>query len=64
MLAFRHAGVVQAPQLGPLILRIPLAELVAEGKYPFFGARLFLVAARAADGSVEAELGDRFQQRH
>src|SRR5215831_12767571 len=30
VLALRHAGVVEIPQLGTLVLRIPLAELVAE----------------------------------
>ena len=59
-----HAGVVQIPQLGALVLRIPLAEFVAEGEDALLGARLFLVAAGAADAGVEAVLGDRLQQRH
>src|SRR5436309_4560145 len=62
--ALRHAGVVEVPQLRALVLRIPLAELVAEREYALLGARLFLVAARPADGGIEAELGDRLQQRH
>src|SRR5712692_2308248 len=62
--ALRHAGVVEVPQLRALVLRIPLAELVAEREYALLGARFFLVAARPADGGIEAELGDRLQQRH
>src|SRR5204862_4299158 len=49
VLALVHAPVVEVPELGPLVLRVPLAELVAKGKNPLLGARLFLVAPRAAD---------------
>src|SRR5712692_3527994 len=48
-----HTRVVQAPQLGTLVARVPLAELVAHRKYPLLGARFFLVAPRAADRRVE-----------
>src|SRR3954463_10245706 len=58
VLAGMHARVVQAPQLGPLVARIPLAEFVAEGEHAFLGARLLFVAARAADGGVELEFAD------
>src|SRR6185369_7269210 len=58
------AGVVQAPQFWALVLRVPLAELVAEGEDAFLGAGLFLVAAGAADAGVEAEFLDGFEQRH
>src|SRR6267378_5105843 len=64
VLALRHAGVVEIPQLRPLVLRVPLAEFVAERKYTFLCARLFFVAARAADRCIEAELRDCFQQRY
>ena len=57
-------AVVQVPQLGPLRLRIPLAELVAEGEHPLLGSRLLLVAAGAAERGVELVLADRAQQRH
>jgi hypothetical protein len=41
-----------------------LAEFVAEGKDAFLRARLFFVAAGAADAGVETVFGDRFQQGH
>src|SRR5712692_4507724 len=62
--ALRHAGVVEVPQLRALVLRIPLAELVAEREYALLGARLFLVAACSADGSVETEFRNGLQQRY
>src|SRR5206468_4212584 len=46
------------------VLRIPLAELVAEGEHALLGARLFLVAACSADGSVETEFRNGLQQRY
>ena len=64
VLAGVHARVVQAPQLGALVARVPLAELVAEREHALLGARLLLVAARAADGGVELEFGDRLEQGH
>src|SRR6267143_1683305 len=64
VLAGMHARVVQAPELGPLVARVPLAEFVAQREHALLGARLFLVAPRAADRGVEAELGDRLEQRH
>jgi len=63
VLALVAAGVVQVPQLGALVLRIPLTELVAETHNPFLGAGLFLVATGAADAGVEAEFFDGFEQR-
>jgi hypothetical protein len=59
-----HAGAVQVPQLGPLVARIPLSERVAEREDALLGARLLLVAPRAADQRVEAEFGDGVEQRH
>src|SRR5467141_777819 len=64
VLALRHSRVVQAPELGSLVLRVPLAELVAEREHALLGARLFLVAPRAADRGVERKLSDRFEQGH
>ena len=63
VLALAHTCVVEAPQLGPLHARVPLAEVVAEGEDPLLGARALLVAPRTAEGGVEAVLGDRVQQR-
>ena len=64
MLARADARVEQRPQLGPLLLGLPLAEAVAVAEDALLGARLFLVAARAADQAVEAVLLDRLEQRH
>ncbi len=64
MLARVHARVVQIPQLRPLVSGIPLAEAVAEREDALLGAGLFLVAPRAADAGVEAELFDGVEQGH
>src|SRR4029077_11627276 len=45
MSALADARVVQAPQLGPLHARVPLAEVVAEGEDPLLRAAPLLVAA-------------------
>ena len=63
MLAAVVAPVVEVPQLGALVLRVPLAELVAEGEEALLGAGLLLVAAGAAHHRVEAVLLDRVEQR-
>ena len=63
VLALVVAAVVQVPQLGPLGLRIPLAELVAEAEHPLLGAGLLLVAPGTAERGVELVLPDRAQQR-
>src|SRR5690606_17243974 len=41
--------VVEAPELGPLIFRVPLAETVAVREEALLGARLLLVAPGSAD---------------
>src|ERR687896_2626309 len=61
--ALPNPGVVDVPQLGPLVLGVPLAELVAEGDHPFLGPGLFLVAPRAAEGTGEPVFFDRVEQR-
>ncbi|OLT53477.1 hypothetical protein BJF88_11290 [Cellulosimicrobium sp. CUA-896] len=53
MLARPVAPVVEVPQLGPLVARVPLAELVAQREHALLGARLLLVAAPAAEHGVE-----------
>ncbi len=63
MLALADAAIVEAPQLRALALGLPLAELVAEGEDALLRARALLVAAGAAEGRVEAVLGDRIEQR-
>ena len=56
-------GVVEIPDFRPLVLGIPLAEGVAEAEESLLGARLFLIATRAADAAIEAKLLDRREQR-
>ena len=63
VLALAVAAVVEAPQLGALVLRVPLAELVAEAEHPLLGPGLLLVAAGAAEHGVEAALLDAAEQR-
>ena len=62
--ARRDAGVVDLPHLRPLVLRVPGVLGVAEGEDALLGARLLLVAARAAEGRVEAVFVERLAQRH
>ena len=63
VLALAVPAVVEAPQLGPLVLRVPLAELVAEREDPLLGPGLLLVAAGAAEHGVEPVLLDGVEQR-
>ena len=63
VLAKVHPAVEQVPQLGPLVLRVPLAERVAVGEETFLRARLFLIAPRAAEAGVELVLLDGVEQR-
>ena len=49
-------AVVEAPELGALVLGVPLAEVVAEGEDALLGAGLLLVAAGTAEEGVEAVL--------
>ena len=62
VLAHVLAAVKEVPQLGALVFGVPLAVAVAMRKEAFLGARLFLVAAGAAEGSVKAELGQGVEQ--
>ena len=62
MLPGQVPRVVQAPQFGALVARVPLAEGVAQRDDPLLGAGLLLVAAPAVD-RVEAARGDGVQQR-
>src|SRR6478672_592586 len=64
VLARTVPGVEEVPQLGALVLRVPLTELVAEADDALLGARLLLVAPAAAEEAVEPVLGDRVEQRH
>ena len=57
------APVVQAPQLGTLVLRIPLAELVTEAEDALLRPCLLLVAPGAAEHGIEAVRLDGVEQR-
>jgi hypothetical protein len=48
------AAVEQAPQLGALVLWIPLPGTVAKGEDALLGARLLFIAARASKGRIKA----------
>ena len=63
MLAAVVVAVVEVPELRALVLRVPLAELVAEREEALLGARLLLVAAGAAHDRVESVRLDRVEQR-
>src|SRR3546814_11723243 len=53
-LPLRFTGVVQVPQFGPLLLRVPAVGRGAEREDAFLGAVFFLVTASAANGDVQA----------
>ena len=56
-------AVVKVPQLGSLVARVPLAELVTQAEDALLRARLLFVAPPAAEDGVEAVLGDGIEQR-
>ena len=62
-LALVHFAVVQVPELGPLIFRVPLMQLVAEAVDTFFGPAFLFVAAGPAEGRVELKVVQRLLQR-
>ena len=61
-LALVLARVVEAPELRALLLRVPAVLRRAEREDALLGARLLLVAARAAERRVEAVLVERLLQ--
>src|SRR5699024_3612661 len=63
VLALVDPTVVERPQLGALVLGVPLAEVVAVAVDALLGAGLLLVAAAAAEGRGVAALLDGVQQR-
>src|SRR5687768_8551449 len=64
VLAHGVAAVVQVPQLGALVARVPLAELVTEAQDALLGTGLVLVTAAAAEDGVELVGLDGVQQRN
>src|SRR4051812_13677514 len=63
MLARRLLAVEDVPQLGALVLRIPLTEYIAMREEALLGTRLFLVAPASAEGRVDFQLINRVEQR-
>jgi len=63
VLAPAVAPVVERPELGPLVLRVPLAELVAVGEDPLLGPRLLLVAPGSPEHGVELLRLDGVEER-
>ena len=49
-----YARVIKVPQFGPLVLRVPLAGAVAEGKDAVLGAGFFFIPPGSPEGGVEA----------
>src|SRR3954447_5140804 len=58
VLALAVPAVVEVPQLGALVARVPLAELVAEAEDPLLGPGLLLVAPGPAEDGAELVLAD------
>ena len=54
VLALAVAAVVEVPQLGPLVLRVPLTEVVAERVDALLRPGLLLVAPTASEDGIEA----------
>ena len=55
-------GVVEVPELGPLVLRVPAMACGTEAEDAFLGAALFLIAPRAAKSRVKAVFVERLLQ--
>lgn len=62
MLAGGVTAVVEVPQLGALVARVPLPERVAQADDPLLGPRLVLVTAASPEDGVEPVGPDRVQQ--
>jgi len=58
-----HTGVVDVPDFGALVFRIPLPELIAKAEEALLGTRFFLVAPGAANGAVELKFLERRKER-
>ena len=63
MLAGQMAPVVERPELGALIARLPLTELITHAEDPLLRAGSLLIAPPAAEDGVMPAGGDRIQQR-
>ena len=55
-------GIVEVPDLGPLIIRVPLAECIAEAEESLLRPRLLLIAPSSTDAAIESKFFDGSQQ--
>ena len=62
MLAHIFLGIVDVPELRPLVLGVPLAKFIAVGEDALLGTGFLFVAAGSADGCVETAFGEGVQQ--
>ena len=62
--ALALSGIVEVPQFRALVLRIPAMARIAKRKDALLGARFFFIAARAAEGRIEAVLVERLLRAH
>ena len=63
VLALIDAGVVNIPEFGALVFRVPLDEFVAKRIHALFGSRLLLIAPGAAKSRVVSAGRQTIQQR-
>src|SRR5665811_257853 len=63
VLAGAMPAVVEVPQLGPLVARVPGTELVTQAEDALLGPGLLLVATTSAEDGVESVARDRVEQR-
>src|SRR6185436_1053262 len=59
----RAPAVVEVPELGALVLRIPAVLRIAEREHALLGAGLLFVTARTTDGGIGAVLVERLLER-
>src|SRR6185503_2420660 len=64
MLALVEPAVIEAPELRPLMARVPFAKGIAEGEDALFCARFLFITPGAADAAIEAEFLDCIEQGH
>src|SRR6266566_6251042 len=60
--SFVHTRVVQVPELGALVFRVPLPERIAERIDALLGPGFFLIPPRAAEGCIVAALRQGVEQ--
>ena len=61
--AAAQPAVVEVPEFGALVLRVPAMLRIAEAEHALLGAGLLFVAARATDGGIAAVLVERLLER-